>query len=153
MQSPLCDMPIFVTYGVCVQVIIILDIPSPDHIPSVTASFQTSPFYHQFRSKQCDDYSVHAVFHLCGPRVLEDARYKDFMGGFGDSVHVSKLVDDHSIIPFTHSRIAPCRISRAQCRSRHVYQCCFQSTQVEPIGRDHVSDPQSRTESDEELVL
>lgn len=52
--------------------------------------FTESPFYSQFRSKTEDgkESPVSAVFHLCGEDVLEDARYKEFMNGFANSVNV-----------------------------------------------------------------
>ncbi|OSX63293.1 hypothetical protein POSPLADRAFT_1045665 [Postia placenta MAD-698-R-SB12] len=72
------------------HVTMILDVPTPEHIPELVASFTENPFYARFRSKAEEDakeYHVHAVFHLCGPGVLEDERYKAFMRGFADGVH------------------------------------------------------------------
>ncbi|KAF7317823.1 hypothetical protein MKEN_00870200 [Mycena kentingensis (nom. inval.)] len=66
-------------------VAIILDVPSPEYIPSLVSSFQTSPFYAKFHSSIPEDmakYAVRPVFHLCGAGVLEDPRYVEFMNGF-----------------------------------------------------------------------
>lgn len=76
----------------------ILDVPTPEHIPELVASFTENPFYARFRSKAEEDakeYHVHAVFHLCGPGVLEDERYKAFMRGFADGVHVRRIIHDN----------------------------------------------------------
>lgn len=34
------------------------------------------------------EYAVRAVFHTCGPGVLEDESYVTFMNGFGPDTHV-----------------------------------------------------------------
>ncbi|CDO70624.1 hypothetical protein BN946_scf184748.g22 [Trametes cinnabarina] len=72
------------------QSVLILDVPTPAHIPSLMTSFTESPFFSQFRSKteaSRKEHPVHAVFHLCGDGVLEDERYKEFMNGFSDETH------------------------------------------------------------------
>lgn len=69
-----------------------MDTPTQAHIPSLSSSFTDSAFFSKFRSKLEQDakqYSVRAIFHLCGNGVLEDDRYKEFMDGFGCDVHVS----------------------------------------------------------------
>ena len=69
--------------------VIIADINTPDQIPQLMTEFTDSPFYRQFRSTRKEDieqYSVSAVYHLCGEEVLEDARYKEFMNGFPDTL-------------------------------------------------------------------
>ncbi|KAJ7065274.1 hypothetical protein C8F01DRAFT_737448 [Mycena amicta] len=71
-------------------VAIVLDVPSPEYIPSLIGTFQTSPFYAKFRSSLPENvakYSVRPVFHLCGAGVLEDPRYVEFMSGFPPTVH------------------------------------------------------------------
>ena len=76
--------------GVVFQVLIILDVPTQDHISSLLSSFST-PFYASFRSKEVANakkYNVHTVVHLLGDGVLEDVRYKAFMNGFTDHTHV-----------------------------------------------------------------
>ncbi|KAI0710377.1 hypothetical protein C8T65DRAFT_648151 [Cerioporus squamosus] len=72
------------------QAVLILDVPTPAHIPSLLASFTDSPFFAKHRSKDKDirkEHPVHAVYHLCGDGVLEDERYKEFMNGFYDETH------------------------------------------------------------------
>ena len=62
-----------------------LDIPTPDHIPSLVKAFEDPSYFARFRSNTEEDRKerrVHAVFHLCGDRVLEDERYKTFMSTF-----------------------------------------------------------------------
>lgn len=69
---------------------LILDIPTPLHIPSLLSSFQ-NPFYARFHSQKPEDvqeYSVGTVFHICGKNVLEDERYIAFMNGFVSTVNV-----------------------------------------------------------------
>ena len=49
--------------------------------------------YTRIRSKKPADheeYSTYIVYHILGAGVLEDPRYKEFMNGFDDSVHVSR---------------------------------------------------------------
>ena len=49
--------------------------------------------YTRIRSKKPEDreeYSTYIVYHTLGAGVLEDPRYKDFMNGFDNSVHVSR---------------------------------------------------------------
>lgn len=73
----------------------VLDIPSPAHIPSLISAFETSPFYSRFRSNKpedLEDYAVRSVFHICGDDVLEDARYIAFMNGFVSGAHVRPLI-------------------------------------------------------------
>lgn len=78
------------------QAILILDVPSVDHIPSLIASFTSSDFYLRFWSQDPtvsghkeSDAVLRVAYHMCGEGVLEDQRYKAFMRGFGSVVHVS----------------------------------------------------------------
>ena len=74
------------------QVVIIVDVASPDQIPQLMAHFTESPFYSRFRSKRQEDQQeciTSVVHHLCGEGILEDERYKEFMDGFPESVQVS----------------------------------------------------------------
>lgn len=69
--------------------VIILDVPSVEMIPSVVQSFNT--VYRSFRSSDPEDLEKHKVgviYHLLGPRVLEDDRYRDFMRGFHGTAEV-----------------------------------------------------------------
>ena len=73
------------------QAILILDVPTPDYIPSLLASF-TDTALSQYRSKSPHhrlENPVHVVYHICGDGVLDDERYKEFMNGFSDETHVS----------------------------------------------------------------
>jgi ribonuclease Z len=59
-------------------------------IPELLSSFN-HPFYAKFRSNLPEDlkeYVVRAIFHICGPGVLEDERYIAFMNGFAPGAHV-----------------------------------------------------------------
>ncbi|KAI0674372.1 hypothetical protein C8Q78DRAFT_967526 [Trametes maxima] len=72
------------------QSVLIVDVPTPAHIPSLLSAFTETPFYSQYRSKVeavRKEHPVHAVFHLCGEGVLEDERYTEFMNGFSDHTH------------------------------------------------------------------
>lgn len=77
------------------QAALILDVPSPEYIPSLMESFTNSPFFHKYRSRTLEErkeHPVHAVFHLCGEGVLQDERYKAFMNGFSDETHVRPMI-------------------------------------------------------------
>ena len=73
---------------------VLLDVPTPSHIPELVKSFTQHPFYSKFCSKAVtsdkSELVVHVVFHLCGKGVLEDERYKAFMRAFPDNAHVSQ---------------------------------------------------------------
>lgn len=84
------------------KVVIILDVPTPDHIESLVSSFST-PAYSPFRVKMPaqKDYVVHVIYHLLGSGVLEDERYKSFMNGFADDTQHLISSPDHSPDPLT----------------------------------------------------
>lgn len=67
------------------KAMIFIDCPSPDYIPSLTGSETFSRFQHG------DKYSIHCMFHLVGPKVLDDIRYRRWLERFGDKVHVRGL--------------------------------------------------------------
>ncbi|PCH45067.1 hypothetical protein WOLCODRAFT_155082 [Wolfiporia cocos MD-104 SS10] len=99
------------------QVLLLLDVPSPEHIPSLVASFENNPFYAKFRSKSAKDrseYSVHVVSHLCGPGVLGDESYKAFMQGFADDTHHVVSSREHNADPvtFTSAAYAQVRLNK-----------------------------------------
>ncbi|KAI8986907.1 beta-lactamase-like protein [Trametes punicea] len=69
------------------QSVLIVDVPTPAHVPSLMTSFIESPFLAKYRTKSMainKEHPVHAIFHLCGDGVLEDERYKEFMNGFSE---------------------------------------------------------------------
>ncbi|KAI0251929.1 hypothetical protein BJV78DRAFT_1207788 [Lactifluus subvellereus] len=85
------------------KVVIILDVPTPDHIESLVSAF-ASPTYSAFRVKNPSsrkDYAVHVIYHLLGPNVLEDERYKAFMNGFSDDTQHLISSPDHNPDPLT----------------------------------------------------
>jgi ribonuclease Z len=85
------------------KAVIILDVPSPDHIESLVSAFAT-PAYSPFRVKgpaNRKDYAVHVVYHLLGSNVLEDERYKAFMNGFSDDTQHLISSPDHNPDPLT----------------------------------------------------
>ena len=87
----------------CVKVVMIFDVPAPDHIESLISAF-AAPAYSNFRVKHPDsrkDYAVHAIYHLLGSGVLEDERYKSFMGGFSDDTQHIICSPDHNPDPLT----------------------------------------------------
>ena len=78
------------------QVFLVLDIPTPSHIPSLITSFVDSAFFSQFRTQPTkgdgeSEYAMRTIFHLCGDAVLNDFRYRIFMSGFPSDTHVSTL--------------------------------------------------------------
>ena len=85
------------------KVVIILDVPTPDHIESLASAFST-PAYSPFRVKMPGhrkDYVVHVIYHLLGSNVLEDERYKSFMNGFADDTQHLISSPDHNPDPLT----------------------------------------------------
>jgi ribonuclease Z len=70
--------------------VVILDIPSVEMIPSALRSFDEA--YKPFRSSDKDNlerHTVRVVYHLLGPKVLEDERYIEFMRGFPETAQVN----------------------------------------------------------------
>ncbi|RPD65585.1 hypothetical protein L226DRAFT_479775 [Lentinus tigrinus ALCF2SS1-7] len=97
------------------QAVLILDVPTPAHIPSLLASFTESPFFAKYRSKAADvrkEYPMHAVYHLCGEGVLEDERYKEFMNGFSEETHhlISSREYTPDKITFTRSALVQAKL-------------------------------------------
>lgn len=82
-------------YLICgiLQAILVLDVPTTSHIPSLLSTFTNSDYYRHFRSKgltDSGDFSdVGIIYHVLGEGVLEDRRYGEFLQGFNDNVHVS----------------------------------------------------------------
>ncbi|KAI3607358.1 3 trna processing endoribonuclease [Moniliophthora roreri] len=89
--------------------VIIMDVPTPAHIPSATRPFTNSPFYKKFRSSDEEDlkeYAVRAVYHILGDGVLEDARYREFMRGFWENTQHIVSSREHSPDPVTFTSAA-----------------------------------------------
>jgi ribonuclease Z len=102
----------------CLQAILILDVPTVSHIPSLVSSFTESPFYAKFRSQEMEDrrqYAVRAVFHICGDGVLDDAGYRSFMRGFASDAHVSSMTHSKSTSNPVPLQIASCSFTKTQC--------------------------------------
>ncbi|KAI0305153.1 hypothetical protein B0F90DRAFT_1701754 [Multifurca ochricompacta] len=98
------------------KVVMIMDVPTPDHIESLVSAFAT-PAYSAFRIKKPEsrkDYAVHAVYHLLGPDVLEDERYISFMNGFSDDTQHLISSPDHNPDPltFTSAGLSQLRLSQ-----------------------------------------
>ncbi|KAF8901546.1 hypothetical protein CPB85DRAFT_1323393 [Mucidula mucida] len=88
------------------QVIIILEVPSVAHIPSLVATFKESPFYSKFRRSPDADLNLRCIFHTCGPGVLEDPRYTAFMNSFHDKCHHVIASREHCPDPVTFTSAA-----------------------------------------------
>ncbi|KAH9479322.1 tRNAse Z TRZ4, mitochondrial [Psilocybe cubensis] len=93
--------------------IVILDVPSVAHISSLISSFQESDFYQKFWAKDPAvfetterEYNMRVVYHMCGPGVLEDKRYKAFMHGFGPIAHHIIGSREHCADPVTFTSAA-----------------------------------------------
>ncbi|KAH9174677.1 hypothetical protein EDB89DRAFT_1949681 [Lactarius sanguifluus] len=98
------------------KVVMILDVPTPDHIESLVSAFAT-PAYSNFWVKNPDgrrDYAVHVIHHLLGSGVLEDERYKSFMNGFSDDTQHLICSPDHNPDPltFTSAGLSQLRLSQ-----------------------------------------
>ncbi|KAF9525128.1 hypothetical protein CPB83DRAFT_860056 [Crepidotus variabilis] len=91
--------------------ILILDTPSPDHIPSLLATFSESEFYRQLwnesgSSTQGQQITLRAIYHLCGDDVLEHEQFRILMKGFGPDVHHIIASKDHCPDPVTFTSAA-----------------------------------------------
>ncbi|KAI9458853.1 hypothetical protein BJY52DRAFT_1267524 [Lactarius psammicola] len=98
------------------KVVMILDVPTPDHIESLASAF-AAPAYSNFRVKNPDnrkDYTVHVIHHLLGSGVLEDERYKSFMDGFSNDTQHLICSTDHNPDPltFTSAGLSQLRLSQ-----------------------------------------
>ncbi|KAI0292916.1 hypothetical protein BC826DRAFT_1017511 [Russula brevipes] len=98
------------------KAVIILDVPTQDHIESLISAFNT-PAYSPFRVKQPSsrkDCVVHVIYHLLGPNILEDERYKSFMNGFSDDTQHIISSPDHDPDPltFTSAGLSQLRLSQ-----------------------------------------
>ncbi|KAJ3858973.1 hypothetical protein EV359DRAFT_51550 [Lentinula novae-zelandiae] len=69
---------------------LILDIPTPEYIPSLLDAFREGSAYAQCQqSTQIEtQFTLHTIIHLIGDGVLEDPRYRAFMAGFERPHHV-----------------------------------------------------------------
>jgi ribonuclease Z len=82
-------------------VVIILDVPVIEMIPSVVRSFDTA--YKPFRSIDPSDvekHTVRVVYHLLGEGVIQDERYIDFMKGFPETTEVIPIYVYLSVFRF-----------------------------------------------------
>ncbi|EKM81596.1 hypothetical protein AGABI1DRAFT_105131 [Agaricus bisporus var. burnettii JB137-S8] len=83
-------------------VVIILDVPMIEMIPSVIHSFDSA--YKPFRSIDPSDmekHTVRVVYHLLGEGVLQDERYIDFMKGFPATTEHVVSSSEYSPNPLT----------------------------------------------------
>jgi hypothetical protein len=72
---------------------LILDTPSIEHIPSLIRGFESGVFSKYWgKQQEIKDHALRVVFHLCGDEVAGHERYKAFMNGFKDDVHVGTFV-------------------------------------------------------------
>ena len=98
------------------KAVIILDVPTPDHIESLVSAFAT-PAYSPYRVKNRtyrNGCAVHVIYHLLGSNVLEDERYKSFMNGFSDDALHLISSPDHSPdrLTFTSAGLSQLRLNQ-----------------------------------------
>lgn len=101
---------------------LVLDVPTRAHIPSLVAAFNDSPLYRKFRStspEHTSEIAVRSIFHICGPGVLEDKRYIDFMNGFVPDAQVWRLIMSYFLLI---SSIARHCFTRTLSGSSHFYK-------------------------------
>lgn len=116
--------------------VLILETPSTEHIPSLIRGFETGAFSKYWgKEHKNQDHALRVVFHLCGDDVAEHERYKAFMNGFTDAVHVSAFVPVadvgwRSLMQRTAYRC----IERPCARSDYIYQCGVQPAEAQPPG-------------------
>lgn len=110
-------------------VVIILDVPMIEMIPSVIHSFDSA--YKPFRSIDPSDmekHTVRVVYHLLGEGVLQDERYIDFMKGFPATTEV--IANLRLLIDLLSRRrriIARRIVFRIQSKSPYVHQSRLQT--------------------------
>ncbi|KAF8579988.1 Metallo-hydrolase/oxidoreductase [Ramaria rubella] len=123
---------------------ILIDCPSPDYIPSLSGSKEFASF------QSGGEYPVHCMFHLVGPKVLDDIRYHQWLDTFGNKVH--HLVAGPDITPdritFTSSAYAQLRLSHLdseifQVPKRLLYtsnqtDIAMMSTKMELLRHNHI---------------
>ncbi|TCD68735.1 hypothetical protein EIP91_009881 [Steccherinum ochraceum] len=103
------------------HVVMILDVPSVDHIPSLVSAFNDSPFYSSLRSQNethQKEHVVHAVFHILGNDVLENKTYRSFMDGFSTTTHHIVSSRQHAPDPATFTSAAVNQLSLGQLDSQ-----------------------------------
>ena len=69
------------------QVVCVVDCPTPAHIPSLISSPTWEPYYSKEAGEEVP-HNVNVVYHLIGTGVVEDELYKAWMARFGPNVHV-----------------------------------------------------------------
>ncbi|KAJ3810236.1 hypothetical protein F5876DRAFT_42180 [Lentinula aff. lateritia] len=69
---------------------LILDIPTPEYIPSLLDAFREGSAYAECQQSipKETQFTLHTIIHLIGDGVLEDPRYRAFMAGFERPHHV-----------------------------------------------------------------
>ncbi len=114
----------------CIKVVMIFDVPTPDHIESLVSAFST-PAYSNFKVKNPDsrkDYAVHVIYHLLGSGVLEDDRYKSFMNGFSDDTQHLICSPDHNSDPLTFTSAGLSQLRLNQLDPEMFPLPCFSTT-------------------------
>ncbi|KAF8902361.1 hypothetical protein CPB84DRAFT_1775902 [Gymnopilus junonius] len=93
--------------------VLILDVPSNEHVPALVASFRDTDFYQKFWfedpvsfESQNREYNTRVVYHMLGEGVLEDEGYKAFMNGFGPLAHHIIASREHCPDPVTFTSAA-----------------------------------------------
>lgn len=92
--------------------VLILDVPSPEHVPALFETFRGQNGYAKWtgwkeagedamgetnaeavknETEPQEDFVLRTVIHLCGEGVWESKRYREFIAGFGEweDIHVS----------------------------------------------------------------
>jgi hypothetical protein len=62
-----------------------------DHIQPLVEQFADGSWFAKFRAELPEEHNLHVIFHLCGPAVLADSRYRNFMNSFPANVEVCLL--------------------------------------------------------------
>ncbi|KAF9059057.1 hypothetical protein BDP27DRAFT_1407846 [Rhodocollybia butyracea] len=91
---------------------LILDIPSPEYIPSLVQAFSEGGPYARWCKygsssgsvpvediKEAEDFTLHTIIHLLGEDVLEDERYQAFMAGFEREEKVHHIISSPPHLP------------------------------------------------------
>ncbi|KAI0037252.1 hypothetical protein K488DRAFT_39600 [Vararia minispora EC-137] len=102
------------------SVVMIIDIPTPDHIGSFLAGFE-HPFYSSFRSQADEDvkrHTVRAVYHFLGKGVMDDPRYQNFVRGFADHIHHFISAPEYVSNPVTFTSAALSQLHLGQVDSK-----------------------------------
>ncbi|KAE9385771.1 hypothetical protein BT96DRAFT_928646 [Gymnopus androsaceus JB14] len=100
--------------------VLILDVPSPEHVPALFETFRGQNGYAKWtgwkeagedamgetnaeavknETEPQEDFVLRTVIHLCGEGVWESKRYREFIAGFGEREDIHHILSSKSHLP------------------------------------------------------